>query len=186
MLLSAHNELDEWLSREETREESLQDISQNYILENQRKLEFWQGVFPILILLRIIFLIAAFVVVVKLAIRLCSKERIYKKPNLKNIAIYAEPEPEEPAIYQARHGEWSPTGWVYDRDTQKWDPPEYLAEESARKWRWNEEKRIWVDQDKEERLQRYREYRKSQGNGPTYEEWKAARLAEEKEKHSEV
>ena len=68
MLLSAHNELDEWLSREETREESLQDISQNYILENQRKLEFWQGVFPILILLRIIFLIAEFVVVVKLAI----------------------------------------------------------------------------------------------------------------------
>lgn len=91
---------------------------------------------------------------------------------------------EEPATYQSQHGEWSPTGWVYDRDTQKWDPPEYLAEESARKWRWNKEKRIWVDQDKEERLKRYREYRKSQGNGPTYEEWKAAKLAEEK--HSEI
>lgn len=99
---------------------------------------------------------------------------------------FQELETEEPVTYQSQHGEWSPTGWVYDRDTQKWDPPEYLAEESARKWRWNEEKRIWVDQDKEERLQRYREYRRSQGNGPTYEEWKAAKLAEEKEKHSGI
>ena len=94
---------------------------------------------------------------------------------------YKEPKTREPA-YQARHGEWSPTGWVYDRDTQKWNPPEYLVEESRQKWRWNEEKQIWVDQDKEKRLQRYHEYRKSQGREPTYEEWKAAREAE---KHPE-
>lgn len=43
-----------------------------------------------------------------------------------------------------------------------------------------------ADRDRERRLQRYREYRKSQGNEPTYEEWKAAKLAEEKEKHSEI
>lgn len=178
MLLSAHNELDEWLSREETREESVQDISQKYILENQRKLEFWQGVFPLLILLRIVFLIAAFIVVVKLAIKLCSKQNNEKESKPKNPTIYREPEQEEPPIYQARHGEWSPTGWVYDRDTQKWNPPEYLVEESARKWRWDEEKRIWIDQDKEAHRQHYQEYWKDKRKEPTYEEWRAAKLKE--------
>lgn len=133
--------------------------------------------------------IAGFLALLWKAIERKILSKVEQKANerrLKKLEVHQDPEPEEPKIYQARHGEWSPTGWVYDRDTQKWDPPEYLAEESARKWRWNEDKRIWVDQDKEERLQRYREYRKAQGNGPTYEEWKAAKLAEEKEKHSEV
>ena len=43
-----------------------------------------------------------------------------------------------------------------------------------------------ADRDREKRLKRYQEYRRSQGNGPTYEEWKAAKLAEEKEKHSGI
>lgn len=89
-------------------------------------------------------------------------------------------EPEEPTIYQARHGEWSPTGWVYDRETQKWNPPEYLVEEAARKWRWDEEKSIWIDQDKEAHREHYREYWKDKRTEPTYEEWRAAKLAEQK------
>lgn len=113
--------------------------------------------------------------------------RIEQKANehrMKKLEVNQELEKEEPVIYQARHGECSPTGWVYDRETQKWNPPEYLAEESARKWRWDEEKRIWIDQDKEARMQRYREYWKDKRTEPTYEEWRAAKLAEQK-KHSE-
>lgn len=85
---------------------------------------------------------------------------------------------EEPSIYQAKHGAWSPTGWVYDRDTMKWDPPEYLEKESREKWRWDDEKRIWIDKDKEFRKERYHQWRKEQGKGPTFEEWKAQRERE--------
>lgn len=95
-----------------------------------------------------------------------------------NSELYKELKPKEPDIYESKQGKWSPTGWYYDEDAKKWNPPEYLAEESARKWRWNQEKKIWIDQEKENRLRRYQEYRRSQGKGPTYEEWKAAREAE--------
>ena len=182
MLLSMDNELDEWLKREETREESIQEIAQKYIDENQPKLEFWQSAFSILLLLRIIFLIAIFIVVVKLAIKLCYKRKNDKKLESKETIIYREQKPEEPTIYQAKHGECSPTGWIYDRDTMKWDPPKQLIEESKRKWRWDEEKRIWIDQEKEARIKRYREYRKAQGKEPTYEEWKEAKLEAERKK----
>lgn len=84
-------------------------------------------------------------------------------------------EPEQPSIYQAQHGEWSPTGWVYDRDTKKWDPPDYLSKESEEKWRWNEEKRIWIDTEKEKRQEKHKQWRQEEGKGPTYEEWKAQR-----------
>ena len=84
-----------------------------------------------------------------------------------------EEDEEESSIYQARHGEWSTTGWVYDRDTMKWDPPDYLEEESRKKWRWDEEKRIWIDVEKEKRIERHKQWRREQGKGPTFEEWKA-------------
>lgn len=87
-------------------------------------------------------------------------------------------------IYEAEHGARTASGWTYDRDKLKWDPPKELREESARKWRWDEEKRIWIDQDKEARMQRYREYWKDKRTEPTYEEWRAAKLEEQK-KHSE-
>lgn len=88
-------------------------------------------------------------------------------------------------VYEAEHGAKSPTGWTYDRDKLKWDPPKELSEESARKWRWDPEKRIWIDQDKEARMQRYREYWKDKRTEPTYEEWRAAKLAEEQKKAEE-
>ena len=95
---------------------------------------------------------------------------------------YQIPKQVEPTTYQSQHGEWSPTGWIYDRDTQKWNPPEYLAEDSAKKWRWDEEKRIWIDREKEANRQRYQEYWKDKRKEPTYEEWRAARMAEEQKK----
>ena len=82
--------------------------------------------------------------------------------------------------YQAEHGAKSPTGWTYDRDKLKWEPPKELMEESARKWRWDPDKQIWIDQEKEARKQRYQEYWKDKRTEPTYEEWRAAKLAEQK------
>lgn len=80
--------------------------------------------------------------------------------------------------YESITGRWSPTGWYFNNKTGKWEPPDYLNEESSRKWRWDEEKQIWVDTDKERRLERYRKNR--EGKPPTYEEWKAAKLAKQK------
>ena len=85
--------------------------------------------------------------------------------------------PKEAPQYNSMQGKWSPTGWVYNTKTGKWDPPDYLAKESSDKWRWNEEKQIWVDVEKEKRLERYRKNR--EGKPPSYEEWKAAKLAEQ-------
>ena len=75
---------------------------------------------------------------------------------------------------------WYPTGWVFNEETQKWDPPDYLSAEAEEKWAWDENKRIWVDKAKAARLERYYEFRKSQGKEPTYEEWKAARENEKR------
>lgn len=77
---------------------------------------------------------------------------------------------------------WYPTGWVFNEETQKWDPPDYLSAESKEKWVWDAKKQVWIDQVKEARLERYHEFRKSQGKGPSYEEWKAAREAEQQDK----
>ena len=77
-------------------------------------------------------------------------------------------------------GRWSPTGWYFNNKTGKWDPPDYLSNESSQKWRWNEEKQIWVDAEKERRIERYHKYH--EGREPTFEEWKAAKLAEQANK----
>lgn len=77
---------------------------------------------------------------------------------------------------------WYPTGWYFNEETKSWEPPDYIKKEATDKWRWDEKKQIWVDREKEERLKKYYEYRKSQGLPPTYEEWKAAKL---KERHTE-
>lgn len=90
---------------------------------------------------------------------------------------FCDDEPyEEP--YEAEHKQVSVTGWVYDRDTRKWVPPERLCQEAKEKWRWDPEKRIWIDREKEARRERYYEYRRSQGLPPTFEEWKAQREKE--------
>lgn len=76
---------------------------------------------------------------------------------------------------------WYPTGWYWDQKTQRWTPPDYLSEEARNRWKWDPEKRIWIDLDKERRMERYRKYHK--GREPTFEEWKAARA---KEQHPET
>ena len=70
-----------------------------------------------------------------------------------------------------------PTGWTYNDKTGKWDPPDYLRKESKDKWRWDANKGIWIDQEKEERLEKYRKYH--EGRPPTFEEWKANREKQE-------
>ena len=91
--------------------------------------------------------------------------------------------------YQAEHGAKSPTGWTYDRDTLLWNPPDSLSAEAEKKWRWDPEKQIWIDIEKERRIERHNQWRKEQGKGPTFEEWKKQRLAEkalEEEKQKEL
>ena len=80
--------------------------------------------------------------------------------------------------HKSRSGKWTASGWVFDDKTQLWQPPDYLSEESRIKWRWDEEKRIWVDAGKEERMARYREYHKDRP--PTFEEWKAMKEQQQK------
>lgn len=89
----------------------------------------------------------------------------------------------EQIIYEAKHGQWSPTGWVYDRDTCKWDPPEYLIKESEEKWKWDDEKKIWIDLEKKRRVEKHKAYLASTAGTrePTYEEWKAQREKEKTE-----
>ena len=75
---------------------------------------------------------------------------------------------------------WYPTGWTYNDKTGKWDPPDYSRQESKDKWRWDAKKGIWIDQEKEERLEKYKKYH--EGQPPTFEEWKAAREKENQDK----
>ena len=44
---------------------------------------------------------------------------------------------------------WYPSGWVFNEETQLWEPPDYLSKESKEKWEWDEEKRIWIDKEKD-------------------------------------
>ena len=71
---------------------------------------------------------------------------------------------------------WYPTGWTYNEKTELWEPPDYLKKETSEKWKWDPEKRIWIDKEKEKRMERYREYHKDKP--PTFEEWKAQKLKE--------
>ena len=68
---------------------------------------------------------------------------------------------------------WYPSGWTYDEETGLWTPPEYLSHESEQKWRWDENKRIWIDKEKESRMEIYQECRRKEGRPPSFEEWKA-------------
>ena len=92
-------------------------------------------------------------------------------------------EPQEEKNYSAfNKNKWNANGWIYNEKTKLWEPPDYLSEQSRAKWKWDEKKQIWIDQEKVARLERYHEFRKSQGKGPSYEEWKAAREAEQQDK----
>ena len=55
-----------------------------------------------------------------------------------------------------------------------------ILEEPDENMVWDAEKNRWIDMTQIKRMERYKEYRRSQGKGPTYEEWKAAREAERK------
>lgn len=101
----------------------------------------------------------------------------YRKNQEGKPTTYEEWVKENHPEYESIQGKWSPTGWYFNKETGKWEPPDYLNEESKRKWRWNDEKKVWVDIDKERRMERYRKNR--EGQPPTYEEWKAAKLAEQ-------
>lgn len=83
----------------------------------------------------------------------------------------------EPNAYRGKRL-WYPSGWTYNEKTKLWEPPDYISDQSKEKWRWDEKKQIWIDKEKEARLERYREFRRTQGKTLTYEEWKAAREAE--------
>lgn len=70
------------------------------------------------------------------------------------------------------------SGWSWNEENKLWEPPSNASAESKKKWEWDAERQIWVDVEQQKRLERYNEFRKKQGKGPTYEEWKAAREAE--------
>ena len=78
---------------------------------------------------------------------------------------------------------WYPTGWTYNEDTKLWEPPDYVCKESSEKWKWDPEKRIWIDKEKEAQMEKYRKYH--EGQPPTFEEWKAQREKEQKEKEQQ-
>ena len=52
---------------------------------------------------------------------------------------------------------WYPSGWVFNEETQLWEPPDYLSKESKEKWEWDEEKRIWIDKEKDRKYHLYEE-----------------------------
>lgn len=85
----------------------------------------------------------------------------------------------EPGAFRGKRL-WYPTGWTFNEKTKLWEPPDYISNQSKEKWRWDEKKQIWIDREREARLERYQEFRRSQGKEPTFEEWKAAREAEQK------
>lgn len=91
---------------------------------------------------------------------------------------------------------WYPTGWTLDTDTGIWEPPDYISLESDERWRWDPEKRIWIDKQKETANRALakaerdrREIQMAAGIVPsepddivTPEEWAQARKIHEREK----
>ena len=69
-----------------------------------------------------------------------------------------------------------------ERVRQNWQEQTQRAAEKAAnmEWVWDEEKQLWVDAKEQRRLARYKEYHKDKP--PTFEEWKAQREAEQKQK----
>lgn len=52
--------------------------------------------------------------------------------------------------HQNKNGKfYSPTGWTFNEETKLWEPPDYLIKQSKEKWEWDEEKRIWIDKEKD-------------------------------------
>lgn len=92
---------------------------------------------------------------------------------------YTDPVIPTKSTPKAKEPKWYPSGWVYNEETGLWDPPDYLIVEAQKRWKWDDEKGIWIDLDKERRLERYR--KAHEGREPTYEEWKAAKLKKQQE-----
>lgn len=42
-----------------------------------------------------------------------------------------------------------PSGWTLNQETGMWEPPDYLSRESKKRWKWDEEKHIWIDKTKQ-------------------------------------
>ena len=45
----------------------------------------------------------------------------------------------------------SETGWTFNEETQLWEPPKSLQRESAQRWEWDEDKKIWIDKNKKDK-----------------------------------
>lgn len=70
---------------------------------------------------------------------------------------------------------WSPTGWYWDEKKEKWISPDYAnAKENT----------SMPEFRSPEKRERHQQWRKEEGKGPTYEEWKATRLKEQKQKEN--
>lgn len=54
------------------------------------------------------------------------------------------------SVYNNPAGEpkWYPTGWVFNEESQLWEPPDYLEKEAVSRWEWDEKKGIWIDRVK--------------------------------------
>ena len=105
-----------------------------------------------------IYLTIGVIIVIAIAIIIRKKSQHKKQHTLieyrSNKTERREPE------YQSRAGKWTPSGWIFDNETQTWQSPDYLP----------------IDQDKETRLAKYKEYHKDRP--PTFEEWKTMKEKE--------
>ena len=54
---------------------------------------------------------------------------------------------------------WYPSGWVFNEETQLWDPPDYLCKESKEKWEWDEQRQIWIERQKGNPRKRTNKYK---------------------------
>lgn len=97
----------------------------------------------------------------------------------------SRPRPQKGAQKRENEPNWYPSGWTYNEDTQLWEPPDYIRNESNDKWKWDPEKKIWIDTEKQRRIDRYHEFRAKEGMPPTYEEWKAEREAAQQAEQTE-
>lgn len=43
------------------------------------------------------------------------------------------------------NGKWSPSGWYFDEQKQKWVAPDYVDSSRNTRWEWNERAKMWVD-----------------------------------------
>ena len=50
---------------------------------------------------------------------------------------------------QKKDATWYPSGWTLNQETGMWEPPDYLSRQSKKRWKWDEDKRIWIDKTKQ-------------------------------------